>query len=292
MSDLDELKEYEKRAEEKAQEFARKIVDKIPIFVAIGITIWWTLYGSVDVGFDFKVNVVERIAYVLIQTAFAISYCALIADGGFTSAYRTEKYRLVNDEWKKAIIRGNNRKEEINKYAYEIAKRNLHEVRRESLATIGLKYEQVFDEDGLLIMENYAKDKSLTHSQKRIIRRCAKLKIIKPKLFGSISGKFFGLEKEESRSVYETRTNITKGLFRIVLSVFTFGISFVFKGFNANGIIYAVFQIVLWSSSAIMQRMKNFNFVLDKELPQIETKTLIINGYLDTHKEEAISNGN
>ena len=57
-------------------------------------------------------------------------------------------------------------------------------------------------------------------------------------------------------------------------------------GFSIGSMMYAVFQIVLWTGSGIVQRLQNYNFVMNKEIPQLEERTLIIKGYLETHKED------
>ncbi len=77
---------------------------------------------------------------------------------------------------------------------------------------------------------------------------------------------------------YEQATRIVR---RTVLSFVSLLVFFHYKGLNFDGVMYAFFQIVLWTSSGIMQRSQNFNFVLDTLLPQMRSKTSIINGYLD-----------
>mgnify|MGYP006988897921 CR=1 FL=1 len=287
MSDLDELRAYEKHSEEKAQELMRKITDKIPLLVAIAIAIWWTLYGSVKADIQTELNWTERITLTIFTIVLALTYCSLIADGGFSSAYKTQQYIKAKEEWNKAVINGNEYKQEITEYANEIARKNLFEVRKESLGTVGLKYDDFFNSDGTLKPYDH---KKLTRSQRKIVRRCARIKTISPKLFGDVSGKYFGLVKETTKEKYVAKTTATKAISRIIVSIVSVGITFTFTGFNISSLIYSFFQIVLWSASGVMQRVKNFNFVLENEIPSYETKTLIINGYLNTHKG-VVNNG-
>lgn len=104
-------------------------------------------------------------------------------------------------------------------------------------------------------------------------------------MFGNISSKFFGIQKRENQKAYEIKTNISNGITRAIVGFFAVGITFVWVGLSWEALISSLFQIVLWTGSGVLQRMKNYNFIITKILPQIVENTLIINGYMDLEDE-------
>jgi len=290
MSDFEEeLKAYEKRSEEKFQEFAKKLTSKIPLFIAIGIAIWWIFYGTVKI-YPTTLSITERIELTVCTIVIALTYCSLIADGGYGSAKKSEAYKKVEDEYHNAIKNGNVYKKEIIEYAKEIAMGNLYECRKNNLESVGLKYDMFFDEKGDLKDVNI-KSLKLSRGQKKMLNKCINTHLIMPNLFGNISSRYFGLKKEMSQRQYQVNTTIVNGTVRAVVSIFSVGLMFEFIGFSIGSVIYALFQIVLWTASGFSQRMKNFNFVIDVLIPQLREKTLIINGYIEMKIMKGEQNG-
>ena len=75
-------------------------------------------------------------------------------------------------------------------------------------------------------------------------------------------------------------------MIRSIVAIFSVGISFTFLGLTWNAVIYALFQIVLWTGSGVVDRYKKYHFIIDKILPQIVENTLMINGYLELSEIE------
>lgn len=286
-SQIDKIREYEAQAKEKRQQFFKKLVSKIPLFVGILIALWWIFYGMVDVEFKFSL-LFENVILTIATIVFAITYCNLIAEGGFKQAEETSEYNDAKKEHELAAKDGYKYQKEIINYAKEIALTNLREVRKNNLESNLLKYEEYFGEDDSLIKKDFWRDKTLTKSQKKVIRKCARMHIVLPDLFGGVSETFFGLKKEKSKKEYISTQQASKIVMRTILSFVSALVFFHYKGLNVDGLIYALFQIVLWTASGVSQRISNYNFVIGSLLPQLKTKTLIINGYLDNHKEEPI----
>lgn len=276
----DEVRKIEIAKEEKAQLFFKKLTSKIPLIIALGIAVWWIFYGTVKIT-STTLSLTDRIGLTICTIVLAITYCSLISDGGFRSAKQTEYFIKVNDEYESAVKKGNAFKKEINKYAYEIAVGNLKECRKNNLEANGIEYEDIFDEDGKLILVDYKKDPRYSRKQKKVIRKCVCQRIILPSIFGNISSKYFGLKREISQKEYTAKTTLTKTITRTIVSIVSVGIMFEFVGFSWGSFIYAVFQIVMWTASGYVQRLKNYDFVIDELIPQLKEKILIITGYLE-----------
>ena len=275
----EELRRYQKQKEEKIQEFAKSMMNKMPLFIAIGIAIFWIFYGTVEI-IPTNLSIVERIGLTICTIVLAVTYCNLIADGGFKSARESIEYETADKEYEQAQKDGKTEQLEITEYAKDIAKDNLRECRARNLDLNGLKYRDYFDIDGNYIGNDYKLNKLLRRKQKKTIKKCINLRIIIPNIFGNLSSKFFGLKKEVTQKDYKRKDITMQTIIRTVLSFFSVGMMFNFLGFSWGSAIYALFQIVLWSASGFSQRLKNYNFVKDILVPQMKEKTLIINGYL------------
>ncbi len=281
----DELREYEKRNEEKIQAFFKSLVDKMPLFIAIAIAIFWIFYGTVEV-FAPTITITERIGLSICTVVLAVTYCGLIQEGGFTSAKKSNEYKKAEELYEKAVNAGNTNKSEIREYAHEIARQNLYECRKNNLEANILVYSDYFDQDGKYIGGDYKHDKTLNKSQKKCLKKAVSQRIILPNIFGNISSRYFGLRKETNEKDYRLKTTISQTVFRTIVSVASVGFMFRFLGLSVGSMVYALFQIVLWTASGFSQRIKNFNFVMDNTIPQMKERTLIINGYLALNNEE------
>lgn len=287
MSNFDEeLRELEKRNQERAKRIVNSLLARIPLFTGILIALWWVFYGTLDI--EWSINTIFKDVILTIATiVFAITYCNLIADGGFRIAEDTDEYKSSLLAYNDAVKSGFKYKDQITDYAIQIALRNLKELRVRNLESNFLKYEDFFDENDKPIPIDFRKRKDLTRHQKKIVRQCVKAHIIVPNLFEFKGEGYFGLKREKSKKEYLTGQQITKVITRTVLSFVSLGLIFRFTGFNISGIMYAFFQIVLWTASGVSQRLNNYRFVLETTKPQLDSKTLIINGYLESKHDQA-----
>jgi hypothetical protein len=266
----------------------------LPFVVLLAIASWWVLQGMISIT-SVQISLTDRIGLTICTIALAVIYSGIIAKGGFGSAKETKKYKKHSLEWGNAIKLGNPHKKCIELYARDIAKNNQFELRVANLEANGLYYWDYFDEEGNFIKLDFEKDKKtknnvngLTRKQIRIIKKCIDIRIVIPTLFGNLSSKFFGVKREINQREYEGRTNLVNIIFRIILSFFTVGIMIKFIGFNLEGLIYSVLQLVIWTASGVYQRLNNYNFVMNKLLPQMVEKTLIIEGYLSLSEDKKL----
>ena len=274
----DELKQLELRNQERNKRLLNSILAKVPLFTGILIALWWVFYGTLDIEWSVT-TVVKDVILTIATIVFAITYCNLIAEGGFRMAENTEDYKTSLTEYRKAVKENYRYKNEITEYASQIAFKNLKELRKRNLESNFLKYEDFYDENDRPKIIDLKSRKDLTRYQKKVIRKCARAYIVLPNIFEFTSEGYFGLKREKTKKEYLTTQQISKFITRTVLSFVSLGLIFRFTGFNVSGILYAFFQIVLWTASGVSQRLSNYRFVLENLLPQLDSKTLIINSY-------------
>jgi len=288
-----ETEKLNKTFEEKLEEARKKIIDMSPMLCGIGIAIWWIFYGMVKI-IPTELSIEQRIGLTIITIFIATVYCNLISNGGYKDAKNTKEYRNAAKEWTVAIRQANSQKAQVIEYAKDIARSNQKDTRTENLEKQGLSYNEIFDENGELIRIDYKTAKyhkkkcpnGFTKNQIKTITKCIKIRLEIPEMFGNISSRFFGIQKRTSVKEYDRKNNIKNVAIRIVVSFFSVGIGFVWLGMTWEALSYAIFQIVLWSGSGVVDRWKKYNVIIEKILPQIVENTLMITGYLELSENQ------
>ena len=209
----------------------------------------------------------------------SIILCELIAGGGFNSGKQSKRYVDAKTKHTKLVQLGLPKQKQILKYATSVATNNLKESRMTNLAANGLYYGDYFDNEGNYIGGDYKHNKKLKSYQRKIIRKCIHQKVILPSIFGDISSKYFGLKREVTQNEYKGANAIKNIILRVFLAFASVSVVFEFIGFSATSLIFSFFQIVLWVSSGLIQRINNFNFVNETLASQLEERSLIIESY-------------
>lgn len=273
--------------ENKFKTFLSKIASNAVFITGILLGFGWIIYQSLadDIGFSFE-GVINDIGFAIVVVCWGVLFGILISNGGYKSAKETDEFQLIAKEKTEAIKKGNPEREEIVCYTKDIAKNNQKEARREVLESFGLNYEEFFDNDGKLASYDYKKDKTLSRKQKKSIKYCInRIPIYIPNIFGSISGKLFGIRKRKTQAGFEAKNDIKNTIIRAIFTIFTVGITFTIK-WNIEGLIKALIQVSMWTASGVVQRIANYNFIINEIMPQLVEDTLIIEGYLSLSDEE------
>ena len=287
MSSFDEeLQALKQRNEEKLQDAMRKIIKLIPTIITICIAIWWMFYGALKIEkFSFDL-IVSNIGLVICSIVLSITMCELIASGGYDSGKQCKRYVEAKNKHNTMVQMGLPKQKQILRYANSIAKQNLKESRMTNLASNGLFYEDYFDENDDYIGGDYKHDKKLKLYQRRVIKKCIHQKVTLPSIFGDISSKYFGLKREISQNEYRTKSSTKNVVLRSILAFISASVTFEFIGFTVTSLIFAFFQIVLWVSSGLIQRINNFNFIAETMAAQLEERALIIESYFALSEDE------
>lgn len=280
MSSFDEeLQKLNQRNEEKVQLAIKKLSSIIPGIIGVLIAVWWIFYGALEIEkFSFEV-ILSNIGLVICSIVMSIILCEIIAGGGFDSGKQTTRYVEAKTKHAKMVQMGLPKQKQILRYANLVAVNNLKESRMTNLAANGLFYDDYFDNEGNYIGGDYKHNHKLKGYQKRVISKCIHQKVVLPSIFGDISSKYFGLKKEVTQAEYRTKSSAKNIILRVFLAFSSVSVVFEFIGFNASSLIFAFFQIVLWTSSGFIQRINNFNFVTETLASQLEERALIIESY-------------
>lgn len=281
----EELRQLSKRNEEKVQDAIRKFVSYIPSLIAVGIAIWWIFYDTIKVS-QSQMALPEKIGLAICTLILSMMYRELIANGGYNSARLTEAFILSKNKYEDAVKRGLSKQRQITAYANDVARTNLKNWREAIMEANALPYSDFFDKNDKYIGGDIKRSKTLNNKQKKTLKKCLNQRIVIPSVFGSISSKWFGFKKEVSQNQYKAKSTVKNFLFSAIVSFVGVGITFEFIGFSISSMIYAFFQIILWTSSGFIQRINNFNFVLDNIAPLYDEKTFIIDSYLALSESE------
>ena len=284
-----EIRELEQKLKTAREEKTKVIVSKLKEYslyiIVIIISIWWVFYNAIKIEqADLEIKDIALLTVANIVMGLALT--SLIAENGFKKARRTEEYISAKEEYYKAQRDGIKYQREIQEYAYQTAFENIVKIRKSNLEANFIKYEDIFDENDIV-----RKDidlKKYSRQQRKIIRKCLKMKVYLPKIFGNFSSTFFGVKKEISKKEYEARYTTKSFIIKVLLSFFSASVVFTYIGLTWDAVLYALFQLAIWGGSGVMQLTKNYNFIIETELQQIVEKTFIIKSYLERNENKGV----
>lgn len=244
---------------DKIKEFVRK---NASLFVVFVIAIFYIFWGSVELKFQ-SLDWWELLVYIFTTLIFGISIANLIGETGFTSGKLSSKYvetRKLLLKWCDATIKY---KDEAVAYADNEIQKEICDERKNILHRAGISYSEIFNENGQVILSDKKVLKSkYSRKQNSAIRKAIKVQKCDFTLFAYSSTKLLGRKKEQTETEFRA-INIGKDFIsRVVMSILSGSVMFTFIGFSVGSIIYACFQMILWTTSGIMKRQTNYNFVV------------------------------
>ena len=255
----------------------------LPSIFAILISLFFVFSGLVEI-LPTAMSVKEQIIMAFINIVAGFTITSLVGEGGFTSAKSTNNYLNEIKDYNEQVLKGLKWREGIENLAKKKANDNLKNYRRQLLESVGLRYNDIFDKDGYFITEydisKHKKDQNY-HKKVKVLHKAINTKIHLTNVFGRASSSTYGLKKEVSEKSFRTKNGITKAITKILLGVVSVGIMFNWLGFTWGALIYSFMQVVLWTGMGLIDRQKNFNFILNEIVPQYESNRLIIQEFLE-----------
>ena len=280
--------------EENVRKFGNWLSKNISGIFAILISIFFVFQGLVDI-VPTALGIKEQIIMAFTNIVAGFSITSLVGEYGFTSAKNTKVYINQRDSYNDSVKKSLKYREAIEELAKDKAKQNLISARIHILESANLYYGDIFSENGSLKTDfdimKYRKDKNF-YKKLKAYNRAVRLKVINVNVFGMASSSTFGLKKEITEKSYRTRKGAKSLIFKVLLGVSSVGVAFVFNGWSIGALIYAFMQIVLWVGFGLIDRQKNFNFVYDEIIPQMNGREIIINEFMnkeDNEKQEYIN---
>ena len=285
---MENEEEIEYTFEDKVKKATDWLGKNLSGIFAVLISVFFVFQGIVDI-LPTTLGIKEQIIMAFVNIFAGFTITNLVGEYGFTSAKNTKKYELYNSDYNKAVRSALKYREAIDELAKERAIENLKDQRKYILEGANLYYYDIFNEKGELktnfdIMK-YKNEQGFT-KKIRAYNKAVKMKIIKTNVFGRASGSLFGIKKEISEKEYRLNKGAKSLVIKILLGVGSVGIMFVYNGWSWGAIIYAFMQIVLWVGLGLIERQKNYNFVIDEELEQIDTRTKLILEFMEKDDKE------
>jgi hypothetical protein len=263
---------------ERFSEFTTRAVSVAPLVAALGIAVWWIFFGTIEIT-QLHIGIVERIGLTIVTIVMALTYRKLISTGGFEDGKKIKDYQTEFTRWRANCKKYVTEKASIQAFVEDKCKTNVRELIAKNLERNSLIYSDYFNDEGVLINTSYETNKDLTRHQKRIIRKCVRMKVHVPDIFTIDNEKYLGIKRRESEREFKTKTDAINTTVTTVLAFFSTGIMFAFVGFSKGSWIYALFQIALWTGTGVMGRIKNYNHVVKKQLNYIIENSDLIEEY-------------
>lgn len=269
--------------EERVRNVGGWLSKNLPAIFAILISAFFLFTGVIKV-LPTEMSLKEQTIMTFITIIAGFSITSLVGEYGFTSAKNTSLYRDTTEDYNKAVKGALKYREAIDELAKERAEDNLKKLRIHILESVNISYDEVFNDYGRLITDfdiyKYKDEKGFV-KKIRSYHKAVKLKVVDTNVFGLASSSLFGIKKQISEKEYRTKNSIKSLLIKVLLSIATVGIMFQFLGWDWSALIYAFMQVVLWVAMGLITRQKNYNFVIEEILPQINSKELIIKEFME-----------
>lgn len=284
----DEENQYEETFEDGVRKVTNWLSKNLSGIFASLISLFFIFQGVVDV-LPTTMGIKEQIITAFINIFAGFSITSLVGEYGFTSAKNSKYFIKVREEYNNSVKGALKYREAIEEMAKKRALDNLRDARVHILESANIYYGDVFNSDGSLNtnfdITKYKSDKQYL-TKLRAYNKAVRKKIVKPNVFGMASSSTFGLKKEISEKEYRTRKGAKSIIFKVLLGVSSVGIMFVFVGWSWGAIIYAFMQIVLWVGCGLIERQKNYNFVYNELVQQMEDRTNIIEEFMKLSDDE------
>ena len=199
-----------------------------------------------------------------------------LGENGFSRGYNSKYWKDEEDKYNDACNTANPYMERVDNFyqCEEIEKKKNY--RRQHLQEIRLKYDNWFDKDGNYIGSQEKFDK-LDNKQKRVLKKCIRVKIYPLNLFSQYA---ISTEQDTKREITDKdkrARNITQNtIFATLVAII--GVYFIpqIKGWNWANFISATMQVALWVMFGIIQLYTNYNFVVQDKVAILRRKKEII----------------
>lgn len=213
---------------------------------------------------------------VLIAEAFMGIVCGVVikqalGENGFSKGYNSQYWQDEEAKYNESCNKAIPYMERVDNYyiSEEIEKRRNY--RREHLQGARLKYSNWFDFDGNYIGDEETFNK-LTRRQKRVIKRCVRVKIYIPNLFSEYETSSEQYTHKEITDKRRKARNMTKNTLTATI-IAVIGVYFVpIANWNVASLITSTMQVALWVLFGVLQLYDNYSFVINDKTALLRKK--------------------
>lgn len=228
--------------------------------------------------------------FVLIGSAILAIICSLVikqvlGECGFIKGYDSETWIEEEKKYNQSCAGAIDNMDLVdNFYAQEeIDKRRQY--RRTALQGVRLRYVDWFDENGNYIGEK-EKFEKLTRNQKKVVKKCIKVKIYILNLFSEYEIGMESYEHKERTDSTQRRKSLGKNAISAIL-VSSLGVyfTFTFTNFNWGSFWASMIQVILWIALGLIQAVTNYYFVTKDRVSILRRKKELIQKFINGCKE-------
>lgn len=257
--------------DEKASKVYDFIKGNLINLIVIITAFAYLFYGMVSISTE-EFSIQEGVAKGVIGIIVGLIIKQSLGENGFNRGYRSQIWITNLEKYQKACNLANPYIEKVdNFYAYEEMEKK-REYRRQNMMSAQMKYVWFFDKVG-----NYVKNpeqyQKLTRYQKKILKKCVKVKIYNLNLFSEYGNEIKNYTHREKTDKEQRAKMFTKnGLVAIVTSAV--GVYFVasWDGWNWAEFILTAIQIAIWIATGITQLYTNYNYVAVEKVNKMTRK--------------------
>ena len=223
-----------------------------------------------------EINPLVLIAEAAMGIICGVVIKTALGENGFSRGYNSQIWVEEENKYNKACDTAIPYMERVdNFYQYEeIDKKKSY--RRQHLQEVRLKYNNWFDSEGYYIgtKERY---KELDRKQKRVLKKCIKVKIYPLNIFSQYTISTDQYTKKEATDRKQRMNSVAKNTISATL-VAIIGVYFMpmWNNWSWASFISATMQVSLWVLFGVLQLYTNYNFVVQDRVAILRTKKEII----------------
>ena len=228
-----------------------------------------------------QLNPLIVVAQALVGIICGVVIKQALGENGFSKGYNSRKWQEEEDKYNETCGKANDYLDErLDNFYLTLEKEKKANYRRNHLQAVRLKYSNWFDDNGNYIGLDKEYNK-LTSKQKRMIKKCVRVKIYVLNLFSEYATSDEQDTKREKTDKSQRIGNMTRNTLSAVLIAIV-GVYFVpiINGWSWGVFISATLQVALWTIFGVVQLYTNYNFVVQEKVATLRKKKELILRYI------------
>lgn len=271
----------------KIYDFIKGNIINAVILVTAFAYVFWGLVSLEQT--DLTIAEVLAKAGIGVVVGFIIKQC--MGENGFNYGYRSSIWNDNRDIYLNTCNSANNYIERVDNFylSEEIEKKKKY--RRQNITAANMKYDWFFDKNGDYINRpiwsprKYEKNKDtapedvlvLTRHQRRVLKRCIKVKIYNLNLFSEYGMEVENDTRKERIDNHQRNSKFGKnGLFAIVSAVVGAYFIPVLASWDWGLFVQSCIQIAIWLAVGALDLYSNFNYVCVEKVSKLKRKSELI----------------
>lgn len=239
--------------------------------VVVIVAIAYVLYQMVKLETT-KLNPLVLIAGAIMGIICGVVIKQALGENGFSKGYNSDFYRCEEEKYNDACNLALPYMDRVDNFyqCEEIDKKKKY--RLQHLQGVRLKYDTWFDDDGNFI-KTKEDIKKLDYTQRRVLKKCIKVKIYVLNLFGQYEVNSDQDTRKEITDRAQRGKNITKNTLSATI-IAIIGVYFVpvLNNWSWASFFSSTLQVSMWVLFGVLQLYTNYNFVVQDKVSVMRKK--------------------